>query len=182
MSSETAPTIARVPGKGRFNSGAHEFQAAGPTDHRAPCPALNIMANHGYIPRDGKNITWWDIAWGFWNCFGVGIDISGPLLFQVRTKIKTYPWNLHDFVPSSFVEHPASLTREDAITGADQTKPDPKLVEELLASARVNEKGEKVIGLEELALYRKKRVDKTFENYEGTGQYPFRLGHFQSIA
>ncbi|CAG8822533.1 32533_t:CDS:2, partial [Gigaspora margarita] len=26
-------------------------------DVRSPCPALNAMANHGYLPRDGKNIT-----------------------------------------------------------------------------------------------------------------------------
>ncbi|KAG6614069.1 Aromatic peroxygenase [Phytophthora cinnamomi] len=26
-------------------------------NHRSPCPALNVLANHGYIPRDGKNVT-----------------------------------------------------------------------------------------------------------------------------
>jgi hypothetical protein len=24
---------------------------------RSPCPMLNTLANHGYLPRDGKNIT-----------------------------------------------------------------------------------------------------------------------------
>ncbi|KAJ0389696.1 hypothetical protein ATCC90586_011116 [Pythium insidiosum] len=24
---------------------------------RSPCPALNSMANHGFIPRDGKNLS-----------------------------------------------------------------------------------------------------------------------------
>ncbi|KAJ6582149.1 Chloroperoxidase, partial [Mycena capillaripes] len=27
------------------------------TDVRSPCPGLNTLANHGYIPRNGKNIT-----------------------------------------------------------------------------------------------------------------------------
>jgi hypothetical protein len=27
--------------------------AQGPNDIRGPCPGLNVMANHGYIPRDG---------------------------------------------------------------------------------------------------------------------------------
>ncbi|KAG6966973.1 hypothetical protein JG688_00006518 [Phytophthora aleatoria] len=25
--------------------------------HRSPCPALNGLANHGYLPRDGKSVT-----------------------------------------------------------------------------------------------------------------------------
>jgi hypothetical protein len=24
---------------------------------RSPCPALNALANHGFLPRNGKNIT-----------------------------------------------------------------------------------------------------------------------------
>ncbi|KAF1787503.1 Chloroperoxidase [Phytophthora cactorum] len=26
-------------------------------NHRSPCPALNSLANHGYLPRDGKALT-----------------------------------------------------------------------------------------------------------------------------
>ncbi|CAG8835038.1 22518_t:CDS:2, partial [Racocetra persica] len=35
----------------------HEWQAPGPDDKRSPCPALNTLANHGYLPRGGENIT-----------------------------------------------------------------------------------------------------------------------------
>ncbi|KAA8913359.1 Chloroperoxidase [Sphaerosporella brunnea] len=34
-------------------SGAHAWQAPGPNDKRGPCPALNSLANHGYLPRNG---------------------------------------------------------------------------------------------------------------------------------
>ena len=34
----------------------YEYEAPGPNDSRSPCPALNTLANHGYLPRDGKNI------------------------------------------------------------------------------------------------------------------------------
>lgn len=34
----------------------HQYEAPGPNDSRSPCPALNTLANHGYLPRDGKNI------------------------------------------------------------------------------------------------------------------------------
>jgi len=27
------------------------------TDLRSPCPVINALANHGYLPRDGRNIT-----------------------------------------------------------------------------------------------------------------------------
>jgi hypothetical protein len=35
----------------------YRYQAPGPNDSRSPCPALNALANHGYLPRDGKNIS-----------------------------------------------------------------------------------------------------------------------------
>ena len=31
----------------------YEFQAPGPNDSRGPCPGLNLLANYGYLPRDG---------------------------------------------------------------------------------------------------------------------------------
>jgi hypothetical protein len=35
----------------------YRYQPPGPNDSRSPCPALNALANHGYLPRDGKNIS-----------------------------------------------------------------------------------------------------------------------------
>jgi hypothetical protein len=35
----------------------YEYQVPEPNDLRSPCPALNTLANHGYLPHDGKNIT-----------------------------------------------------------------------------------------------------------------------------
>ena len=34
-------------------SNAHAFIAPGASDLRGPCPALNALANHGYIARNG---------------------------------------------------------------------------------------------------------------------------------
>ncbi|CAF4445587.1 unnamed protein product [Rotaria magnacalcarata] len=34
----------------------YSYEVPGPHDSRSPCPALNTLANHGYLPRDGKNI------------------------------------------------------------------------------------------------------------------------------
>ncbi|RCI09490.1 hypothetical protein L249_3968 [Ophiocordyceps polyrhachis-furcata BCC 54312] len=34
-------------------SGKHAFMPPRPDDRRGPCPGLNALANHGYLPRDG---------------------------------------------------------------------------------------------------------------------------------
>ena len=42
------------------------------TDLRGPCPLVNTLANHGYIPRDGRNIR----AKGLYTALGVtGLSI-----------------------------------------------------------------------------------------------------------
>ncbi|KAJ3973519.1 Peroxidase, family 2-domain-containing protein [Lentinula raphanica] len=35
----------------------HRFIAPGETDFRSPCPGMNTLANHGFIPRDGTDLT-----------------------------------------------------------------------------------------------------------------------------
>ncbi|KIJ40035.1 hypothetical protein M422DRAFT_174222 [Sphaerobolus stellatus SS14] len=35
------------------NNPSHPFIPAGPDDIRGPCPALNTLASHGYLPRNG---------------------------------------------------------------------------------------------------------------------------------
>lgn len=34
-------------------TGEHVYQSPAAGDQRGPCPGLNALANHGYIPRDG---------------------------------------------------------------------------------------------------------------------------------
>ncbi|KAJ7171393.1 Chloroperoxidase [Mycena filopes] len=40
-------------GTKRIPDPAHPFIAPGPNDQRGPCPAMNTLANHGYISRNG---------------------------------------------------------------------------------------------------------------------------------
>ncbi|KAF5354382.1 hypothetical protein D9758_010734 [Tetrapyrgos nigripes] len=35
----------------------HQWIAPGPNDLRGPCPGLNTLANHGFLPRDGRNLN-----------------------------------------------------------------------------------------------------------------------------
>ncbi|EEB95553.1 hypothetical protein MPER_05459, partial [Moniliophthora perniciosa FA553] len=41
----------------RIDWSQHQFQAPSETDLRSPCPGLNTLANHGFLPRSGSNIT-----------------------------------------------------------------------------------------------------------------------------
>ncbi|KAK8038700.1 Cloroperoxidase [Apiospora rasikravindrae] len=38
------------------------WKAAGPDDSRGPCPMMNTLANHGYLPHNGRNISVDNIA------------------------------------------------------------------------------------------------------------------------
>ncbi|KAI0168062.1 Chloroperoxidase [Pestalotiopsis sp. NC0098] len=33
------------------------WSPAGPDDYRGPCPMMNTLANHGFLPHDGRNVT-----------------------------------------------------------------------------------------------------------------------------
>ncbi|KAJ3559844.1 heme-thiolate peroxidase [Leucocoprinus birnbaumii] len=35
------------------NDAQHPYRRPGPNDMRGPCPGLNTLANHGYIPHSG---------------------------------------------------------------------------------------------------------------------------------
>lgn len=56
-------------------TGAHAFNAPGPRDQRGPCPGLNAMANHGYLPHNGvATIAQFIKSTG--QVFGMGLDLS----------------------------------------------------------------------------------------------------------
>lgn len=61
------------------NKGKHKFVKPDLTkDARGPCPGLNAMANHGYLPHNGVG-THTDFIAGTFAAFGMGTDLSGFL-------------------------------------------------------------------------------------------------------
>ncbi|CAI6339849.1 unnamed protein product [Periconia digitata] len=56
-------------------TGEHRYIKPGPNDLRGPCPGLNVMANHGYLPRNGMS-TILQTATASNEVFGMGIDLS----------------------------------------------------------------------------------------------------------
>lgn len=81
---------------------------------------LNTLANHGYISRDGKDISLKEMQDGFEAAinlepafsvgpFGVGVTAS--------TTGRNDTLNLHDLLKHNLIEHDASLSRKDAYFG-----------------------------------------------------------------
>ncbi|KAI0864483.1 hypothetical protein F4860DRAFT_501179 [Xylaria cubensis] len=57
------------------NTGKHAFVAPSAKDLRGPCPGLNAMANHGYLPHNGVG-TIDDFISGTMAAFGMGVDLA----------------------------------------------------------------------------------------------------------
>ncbi|KLO85118.1 uncharacterized protein FFB20_12123 [Fusarium fujikuroi] len=72
------PTNKAVKGLQKFPEASHPFKAPVKTDQRGPCPGLNTLANHGYIPRNGI-ATIGQIQAGTAKLFNMGADLSALL-------------------------------------------------------------------------------------------------------
>ncbi|KAJ3090203.1 hypothetical protein HK100_007523 [Physocladia obscura] len=124
-----------------------EWAAAGPTDARSPCPALNTLANHGLLPRDGRGLTYemlLDVCATALNCDMHILNLPG--LFHARND-PLYKRgvmsddeiasgrniiSLDDLNLPNKIEHDASLTRHDRFLG-DPVHADPVLVDEIIS-------------------------------------------------
>ncbi|KAH7114252.1 hypothetical protein B0J11DRAFT_584685 [Dendryphion nanum] len=72
------PTNDAVDGLRKFPEANYPFKAPGPTDQRGPCPGLNTLANHGYIPRNGI-ATVGQIVAGTQTVFNMGTELGNLL-------------------------------------------------------------------------------------------------------
>lgn len=112
----------------------HEWQAPGPDDKRSPCPALNALANHGYLPRSGENITPSMLVKALQEGLNASYVAANYLTYsslQLLGKLCAKTINLDDLNQHNKVEHDCSLTRKDFYFGDNHTI-DPELIDLLL--------------------------------------------------
>lgn len=71
-----------------------------PNDLRSPCPSLNALANHGYLPRDGRNVRASDFLNGL-SQLGLGSFLAYTLTHPVflersqrDTKARSSWWSI----------------------------------------------------------------------------------------
>ncbi|KAL4933185.1 peroxidase family protein [Aspergillus undulatus] len=100
---------------------AQEWIAPGPDDSRGPCPGLNTLANHGYLPRNGKDITLDKLKDGMLNGFNIEHGDAVLLFFQAIRTSPMFPFtdrfDLADLGRHGILEHDISLSRSDAYFG-----------------------------------------------------------------
>lgn len=109
-----------------LNETTYPYQAPGDTDVRSPCPGLNAIANHGIIPRDGKNIDLETLANGLY--IGYHLDNAasnyvGSIGIKTTTTGNASTFNLNDLAQHSpqVLEHDGSMSRNDSYWGDDLT-------------------------------------------------------------
>ncbi|KAL0564181.1 hypothetical protein V5O48_017874 [Marasmius crinis-equi] len=96
----------------------YPWKAPGPDDLRSPCPGLNTLANHGFLPRDGRNISVPMIVDAGFKAYNVQSDVlilAGKI--GMLTSNEAQSITLDDLKLHGTIEHDASLSREDFALG-----------------------------------------------------------------
>ncbi|KAI0066952.1 Cloroperoxidase [Artomyces pyxidatus] len=113
----------------------HTWCPAQGTDSRSPCPALNTLANHGYLPRNGEQITAAMLVSVLREVYGLTTPLCEVLAHGgVFLLEQLGPFSLGDLARHNRIEHDASLVHADTAPGREYAPdtPDTGMLEELL--------------------------------------------------
>ncbi|KAJ7608015.1 Cloroperoxidase [Mycena polygramma] len=95
----------------------HAFIPAKATDARSPCPGLNALANHGYLPRDGRNFTIATLMDGSLAAFNLDwapILVAAKFGVLARDDVNSFDkLSLDALDLHNLIEHDASISRND---------------------------------------------------------------------
>ncbi|KZT38110.1 Cloroperoxidase [Sistotremastrum suecicum HHB10207 ss-3] len=109
---------------GTSNPSIPPFVPPGPTDSRSPCPALNVLANHNYIPHNGLDISPLQLIRALQTVYNASLPFSIFITLAglwTAGYIKWTPWpklrirSLHALAAHNVIEHDASLVHENAL-------------------------------------------------------------------
>ncbi|KAI1386677.1 Chloroperoxidase [Hypoxylon trugodes] len=93
------------------------WKPAGPNGVRGPCPMLNTLANHGFLPHNGKDITENDTVSALGSALNFDEEIS-RLMHKFAVSTNPAPnattYSLNHLSRHNILEHDASLSRADA--------------------------------------------------------------------
>ncbi|EJF61120.1 Cloroperoxidase [Dichomitus squalens] len=118
---------------------SHPYVPATPGDSRSPCPALNALANHGYLPRDGRNVTASQLITAIEQQYKLDAAFTQTLVYGGLAKCGHWDGlscklDLHDLAKHNVIEHDGSLVHDDTAPGETfaPTRVDPDLLHQLL--------------------------------------------------
>jgi len=129
-----------------YSGSDYRFIAASATDKRSPCPALNSLANHGYLPRHGTDIPFIHFLHAVRTVYNLSLPFAlflsvGGYLTCAKLSLRKAWWpiswtiSLADLSERGWnkIAHEASLVHP---SGVPSHAPDPALVKSLLNAAR----------------------------------------------
>jgi len=144
-------------------------------DSRSCCPGLNAMANHGIIPRDGKNISFKEVSAKIYTTYNFSHSYCFFVSnFAAKMLKKSYAKDTFDLADLNLhsdqggIEYDGSFTRQDRAQQPDQGNPYAPFIEELLGSATGKDKeGNPLLTFNDMAAQSaKRRVDAQASNPE----------------
>ncbi|KAL3458188.1 Peroxidase, family 2-domain-containing protein [Aspergillus heterothallicus] len=112
-----------------------QWHPAGPGDLRCGCPAMNSLANHGFINHNGSNITTGEVIPLMQEVFHLSEElatiVTGLALLSADDPASGI-FNLDMLNRHNIFEHDASLTRKDVYLGGDGHTIDPVALKQFL--------------------------------------------------
>lgn len=99
---------------------------------RSPCPGLNSLANHGYLPRNGQNISHAELSHALVSVFNLDPKLAG---FLIGSQISPNPFDLDYLSTHDVTEHDVSLVHEDVYFGKMPHAINISMVADFLARA-----------------------------------------------
>ncbi|KAJ3780760.1 hypothetical protein GGU10DRAFT_414681 [Lentinula aff. detonsa] len=152
-----------------------------PNDSRAPCPGLNTLANHGYIPRSGRDISFLTLVRAIMEVYNISLPLALMLTvpgFLIYARFQLH-WNssasfsdtesisksfpsisysitlssLASFGPGLKIAHRASLVHPDY----PSEKPDTNMLHGFLNYARLSDEQRGCFTIHDLASFRVSR-------------------------
>jgi len=107
----------------------------GEIGNRGPCPGLNALANQGYLPRDGKNMTRPQVEQALMTVLHMSKTAASALASSLPPLLrKDGTFDMVDLRKHNVIEHDASFTRLDFHQGDNYTF-QPDMLEAMIADA-----------------------------------------------
>jgi len=112
-----------------------QWAPPGPGDVRGPCPGLNTLANHGFLPRNGQNITYSNLTAALTQVFHLSDIVAAFLAGQgIQQDGQDGELRLDWLDNHETIEHDASMSRSDYYFG-DNHDLNATLLQGLLAAS-----------------------------------------------
>jgi len=118
MSAPTSPThhddVSSDSDSPVVESTSHEWRPPQAEEARSPCPALNTLANHGFLPRDGKQLNAQVLLHGLQEGYGLSSALAHVLVYGGVALLGQFgSFQLSDLARHNRIEHDASLVHDD---------------------------------------------------------------------